>query len=145
MHSPVDVQLWRLALLCLMGIFCNILFHIYTAFRAASSPSKLTGHIMDGLVAVLVLVSIAAAVFLANYGEIRLYIALAIVMGFIISEVLVGSIIYTLVYRCTRFVINGIVRAKHSLRSAYNSLLQKAHTLIGSIFEKNPPNNGNGA
>jgi spore cortex biosynthesis protein YabQ len=142
MHPPVDVQLWRLAVLFLMGIFCNILFHTYTAVRAAISPAKLTGHILDALVAVLVLISIAATVFVVNYGEIRLYIGIAIAMGFVVSNALVGDIVYNIVFRCAKSVIKIIARTKRFLNSAINTLNQKVWVPLSNMLKITPPANG---
>jgi len=142
MHPTVDIQLLRLAVLFLVGIWCNILFQTYTALRAATSPSKLTGHLLDGLIALIVLTSIAGAVFWVNCGEIRLYILIAIAMGFAVSNVLVGGMVYTLVFVGTKRSLRVVRSAKNFVKSSFNRLTDKARAALTVIW-KNPPNNGN--
>ncbi|MGI6621015.1 MAG: spore cortex biosynthesis protein YabQ [Bacillota bacterium] len=142
MHPSVDVQVWRLAVLFLMGILCSLTFQVYTALRAATSPAKLTGHVLDGLVAVVVLTAIAGAVLLINYGEVRLYIVIALAMGFLFANALVGNIVYGLAFTCARHTVNGIARAKRCLTSAMSSFNQKIRLLVTAILPKPPPENG---
>lgn len=101
-------------MLFLLGIFCNVLFQAYTALRAAVSPGRLMAHALDGLVSVFVLAVIACVVFIVNYGELRLYILISLAMGFILSNALVGNLIYSIAFYCVNAVMEAVSQIKHA-------------------------------
>lgn len=143
MHPPVDIQLWRLAVLFLLGIFCSTLFQAYTALRRATSPRKFTAHVLDGVVAVLVLTVIAIVVFVVNYGEVRLYIVIALALGFALCNALVGNLVYDITFACTKAVMRTVSKVKHALKSAIRAINQKLWTpLINRLKKPSPPDDG---
>ncbi|HHY16958.1 MAG TPA: hypothetical protein GX524_02675 [Firmicutes bacterium] len=132
MHTPVELQLWRVSILCLSGIVFNILFRAYTALRAVVSPGKITRHIFDTLMAALVLSVLACVVFIANYGEMRLYIPVSISAGFLIANTLVGNLVYTVALSCFKTIKNLVHTVVKRVLAPLKNLL----------FRPTPPGNG---
>lgn len=99
MHTPVEVQMWRLSVLFLLGTVTNVLFHIYTAWRGTFNPRKIGRHLGDAAAAMGFLVTFATVLFIINHGEIRAYVPISICMGFFTSHVMVGEQVYTFSYK----------------------------------------------
>lgn len=130
-------------MLFLLGIFCNVLFQAYTALRAAVSPGRLMAHALDGLVSVFVLAVIACVVFIVNYGELRLYILISLAMGFILSNALVGNLIYSIAFYCVNAVMEAVSQIKHAAIAIANTVNQKVLApLISNLKKPPPPGNG---
>lgn len=94
MHVPVDIQIWRLSVLALMGVGSDLLFQSYRAYRSVYRPKKLGYHLLDIVVALVSLGAIGYVVFLVNRGEMRMYVPVSLAAGFLISNVLAGSAAY---------------------------------------------------
>lgn len=144
MQTPVEVQLWRLSALFLLGIGCNIVFHAYTAFRAAVSLGRLYRHFFDLLMAVFVLSSLALVIFIVNYGEIRLYVPVAIGLGFLTSNFLVGNVTYRVflsLFRSIRKSLRWLMRT--IIVPAKNTSRRILSTLRQWLSPPEPPGNGN--
>lgn len=94
MNVPVEVQLWRVALLFLAGALTDIILSAYTAFRAVFRPRKLLRDILDAVLALLSISVLSASLVLANWGEFRLYVAVSILCGFTTTHYLAADIIY---------------------------------------------------
>jgi hypothetical protein len=99
MGMPVEVQIWRLSVLFLAGIAVNILFQAYTAFRGVFRPKRFGRHFLDIIFSLAILGAATAVVFLVNWGELRFYVALSIILGFWFSNYLVGELVYSIAYR----------------------------------------------
>ncbi|HHW25974.1 MAG TPA: hypothetical protein GXX23_01390 [Firmicutes bacterium] len=99
MRTPVEVQIWRLAVLFLAGIAVSILFQVYTAFRGVFRPRRFSLHFLDILFSLAILGAAAAVIFLVNWGELRLYVPISLLLGFWFSNCLVGELVYALAYR----------------------------------------------
>ncbi len=99
-------------------------------------------HALDGLVSVFVLAVIACVVFIVNYGELRLYILISLAMGFILSNALVGNLIYSIAFYCVNTVMEAVSQIKHAAIAIANTVNQKVLApLISNL--KNPPPPGN--
>jgi hypothetical protein len=94
MHVPVEIQVWRVAVLVLLGIATDLVFHAYRAYRSVFTPKSFRYHLLDALVALLTLGAVGAAVFIINWGEIRLYIPISLAVGFFAGNILVGDLVY---------------------------------------------------
>jgi hypothetical protein len=99
MHASVEVQIWRLSVLFLAGTVINILFQTYTAFRGVFRPRRLGRHFLDVIFSLVILGSSGAVIFLVNWGELRLYVAISLLLGFWFSNYLVGELVYAIAYR----------------------------------------------
>lgn len=71
-----------------------MLFRVYTAFRGAFRPGKLTRNILDALAALGVIALTGYVMLAANWGELRLYVPVAMATGFLTCSVLVGDLVY---------------------------------------------------
>jgi spore cortex biosynthesis protein YabQ len=95
MHVPVEIQVWRLSVLFLLGVGADLLFQGYRAFRSVFRPRKLGYHLLDILVGLATMAAIGYVVFMVNWGEVRLYVAVSVACGFLASNVLVGDLTYS--------------------------------------------------
>jgi len=111
MHVPVEIQVWRVAVLALLGIGADLVFHAYRAYRSVFQPKNLRYHLLDALVALLTLGAIGTVVFLVNWGEIRLYVPLSLAGGFLTGNLLVGDITY-------RWARKGFLNLQRGMRWA---------------------------
>lgn len=105
-----------MAVLALLGIGTDLVFHAYRAYRSVFTPKRLKYHLLDALVALATLGAVGAAVYLVNWGEIRLYVPLSLAGGFLAGNVLVGDI----VYRASR---GAFLRLQKSLKWARRKLI----------------------
>ncbi len=142
MHPSIHTQLWRLATLFLLGILCNIIFQAYTALRGATSPKKLTAHILDGIVAIVVLIIVSSVIFVVNYWEVRLYIPVTLMMGFFFSNILVGNIVYNISFCCATVITKIIRNIKQHITTTTKMLKDKVLMPFINRF-KTPPQNKN--
>lgn len=94
MHVPVEIQVWRVAVLTLLGIGTDLVFHVYRAYRSVFVPKKWRQHLLDALVALVTLGAVGAVAFLTNWGEVRLYVPLSLSGGFLAGEAFIGDSIY---------------------------------------------------
>ena len=99
MRTPVEVQIWSLSVLFLAGTAVNVLFQTYTAFRGVFRPRRFGRHFLDIIFSLAVLGTAAAVIFLVNWGELRLYVAISLLLGFWFSNYLVGELVYAIAYR----------------------------------------------
>lgn len=144
MHTSVELQIWQWSVLFLLGIFCNIFFHVYTALRAVIAPTKIVGHVLDALTAVLVLIVVAYVVFIVNYGELRLYILISLALGFLLSNALVGNLIYRIALFCFTTLKNIFDDIKHVVLTGCRKIHQKLFLPLAKwIHPPTPPENGN--
>lgn len=144
MHTSVELQIWQWAVLFLLGIFCNIIFHVYTALRAVITPTKLAGHILDALIAVVVLIIVAYVVFIVNYGELRLYILISLSLGFLLCNTLVGKLIYGIALLCFTAVKNIFDGIKQVVVTGCRKINQKIFVPLAKwLSPPTPPANGN--
>lgn len=94
MHVPVDIQIWRLSVLALVGVGSDLLFQFYRAYRSVFKPRKIGYHLLDMLVALVTIGAIGAVVFLVNRGEMRMYVPVSVAAGFLTGNVLAGEAAY---------------------------------------------------
>lgn len=111
MHVPVEIQVWRVAVLALLGIATDLIFHVYRAYRSVFPPKSLRYHLLDALVALATLGAVGAAVFIVNWGEVRLYVPLSLGGGFLAGDLLAGDFAY-------RTARKSFQRIKQSMRWA---------------------------
>lgn len=112
MHVPVDIQVWRLSVLALVGVGADLLFQFYRAFRSVFRPKKFGYHLLDVLVALATVGAIAFVTFLVNRGEMRMYVPASLAVGFLVSNMLVGSV----AYRASRGLFLQVRRGMHWTR-----------------------------
>lgn len=111
MHVPVEIQVWRVAVLALLGIGTDLLFHTYRAYRSVFRPKNLGYHLLDALIALVTLAAVGVVVLIVNWGEVRFYVPASLAGGFLVGNLLVGD----LVYRSSRA---AFLRLQKSLRWA---------------------------
>lgn len=99
MTVPVEVQIWRLSVLFLAGVAVNMLFQVYTAFRGVFRPKRVGRHLLDIAFSIAILGAATAVVLLVNWGELRSYVAISLLLGFWFSGYLVGELVYAIAYR----------------------------------------------
>ena len=143
MRTPVEVQLWRVAVLFFSGILYNILFRAYTALRAVASPGKITRHLLDALVAGFLLLVLGCIIFVVNYGEMRLYIPVSLSAGFIMTNALVGDLAYSIFLSCFKTMRRFLRKVRKTVLIAAKSIRQKFLVpLKNQLFPPTPPGNG---
>jgi len=99
MRVPVEVQIWRFSVLFIVGAATDLLFQSFRAFRAVFRPKRLGYHLLDALVAVILLTGLGATVFIINWGELRMYVPLSIALGAFITHAAVGGVCYRKAFR----------------------------------------------
>lgn len=128
MHTPVQLQTWRMSVLFLAGIVTNVVFQAYTAFRRVFVPRKLSRHLMDTLFSLAVFTFATIVVFIVNWGELRLYVPFCLGFGFITSNFLVGGACYALAYRYFRLTQKCALWTKKSLVGPVAKFFSKVGT-----------------
>jgi hypothetical protein len=109
MRTPVEIQIWRMSVLVLVGIAANAIFQSYTAFRSVFNPRKIANFILEFFMGLFIIAGFAAGVFITSWGEIRSYIPITIGIGYLLGEFFVGKIVYNL-SRNFFFVISKALR-----------------------------------
>ncbi|MGI6663354.1 MAG: spore cortex biosynthesis protein YabQ [Bacillota bacterium] len=99
MRVPVEVQVWRLTVLFVVGAVSDLLFQSYRAFRAVFRPKRLGHHLLDALAAILLLAGLGATVLIINWGELRMYVPVSIFLGALMTHALVGGATYRSAFR----------------------------------------------
>jgi hypothetical protein len=94
MRTPVEVQIWRMSVLVLLGIAADAIFQFYTAFRSVFNPRKIANHVLEFFMGLLIIAGFAAGVFITSWGEIRSYIPITIGIGYLLGEFFVGKMVY---------------------------------------------------
>lgn len=140
MRTPVEVQIWRLSVLFLAGMSVSVLFRVYTAFRGAIEPKRLSRHVMDMFFAASVLGACAYVVFRVNWGELRLYVAISLALGFGLSDYLVGELTYAAAYRSFSLAKTGSKWASRKILRPSRLFLAKSVSRAKSwLFPPLPP------
>ncbi len=126
MSDTVGLHLWRFCALFVVGTAFEVVFEIYTALRAAFPLPRTIRTIADMVIAGLSLSGLAFALFFINGGELRLYVAVALALGFFIARYAVGKPIsrvfrgvFGLMARSIRWIHQ---RTRSSLPYASNSI-----------------------
>jgi hypothetical protein len=117
MHVPVEIQVWRVAVLALLGIGTDLLFHVYRAYRSVFHHRRLGHHLLDALVALATLGAVGAVVFIVNWGEVRLYVPISLAGGFLAGNLLAGDFAY-------RTARRAFLRTKQSMLWAKSHLVE---------------------
>jgi hypothetical protein len=78
----------------LVGAVSDTLFQSYRAFRAIFRPKSFGYHLLDALVALILLTGLGVVVFIVNWGELRIYIPISMAFGALSTHGLVGNIVY---------------------------------------------------
>ncbi|MGE5579666.1 MAG: spore cortex biosynthesis protein YabQ [Bacillota bacterium] len=128
MHVPVEIQVWRVAVLVLLGIATDLVFHAYRAYRSVFVPKSFRYHLLDAVVALITLGAVGAAVFIVNWGEVRLYVPISLAAGFFAGNMLVGD----LVYRRSR---SAFRRTQKAMRWARVRLVEPPKRAARKAFE----------
>lgn len=139
MSETVGLHLWRFCALFVVGTAFEVVFEMYTALRAAFPLPRTMRTVADMLVGSLSLSGLAFSLFFINGGELRLYVAVALSLGFFIARYAVGKPIsrafrgfFGLMARSIGWIRQ---RTRSSLRYASNSV----RTLLGRFSRVLPP------
>jgi len=81
---PVEAQFNALIAMTLFGIFMGIVFDTYREIRYYFKFKPITTNVWDLIVWLILLVLAYAVLLRINYGEVRLYIFMAIALGLLI-------------------------------------------------------------
>ncbi len=121
-----------------------MLFRVYTAFRGAFRPGKFARNTLDTLAAVGVIASTGYVMLAANWGELRLYVPVAMGAGFFTCSVLVGDLIYHGAFRFFSRARRDLAWINQKtllpMRSGMSALLTRIKRSL--IPPAEPPQNG---
>lgn len=95
------------------GLICGILFEILQFFLG--KKNKVFILIKDVLFSLLSTILFIICLKLVNYGEFRLYILLAFIVGFILERTTIGFLVEKLIQficKFIRFVYNKLMKSK---------------------------------
>ncbi len=112
--TPLDLQFYNLAVMVLAGVALGICLDTYRVLRGLWRPGWVgtaLGDLLFGLVCGLLL---AAALFLGNSGEVRLYVFLGIIAGYALYQELGGGPYRRRLTACLRLVgwtVRALARA----------------------------------
>jgi spore cortex biosynthesis protein YabQ len=81
---PVEAQFYALVAMILFGIVMGLSFDIYRELRYSFKLKSLGTNIWDLLVWLIFIVLAYAVLLYINYGEVRLYIFMAIALGLLV-------------------------------------------------------------
>jgi spore cortex biosynthesis protein YabQ len=79
--GSLPLQVYAFLVVVLTGIACSFLFDLYRSWRSLAHPRRLAGDVADLAFGVLATVVVAAGLFLSNWGDLRLYVFLGLVLG----------------------------------------------------------------
>lgn len=139
MQVPVEVQVWRLAVLFLAGVGADLLFHAYRAFRSVFRPGKVGYHLLDVIVALTTMTAVGCVVYAVNRGEVRFYILAAMACGFWVSNILVGDLAYQGSRSAFRYVRKSLIWIRMRLIEPPVVLLRQAWHGIKTNLGPPPP------
>jgi len=96
--------------------------------------------VIDAITGLAVMASIGVVIFIANYGELRLYVPVAISAGFLACQFFLGDLLYLGSYKVFRF---GRVAVRwlilHILDPIARALLKPLNRFLGGLFTAPPP------
>lgn len=103
--ASISVQLYQLGIMVLTGALIGFVFDAYRAMRHAKRPGIAATALGDALFWAMATLTVLAAVFYANWGEVRVYVFLGLTLG----AVLYFKLASPLLFRLLRFVWEVVV------------------------------------
>jgi len=132
MSETAGLHLWRFCALFVLGTTLEVIFEIYTAFRAAFPLPKTIRTTADVLIASLSLSGLAFSLFFINGGELRLYVVVGLGLGFSITRYAVGK----LLSRAFRGMFVPMARSITWVHQRTRSFLRSASNSIRALVKK---------
>lgn len=129
MRVPVEVQVWRLSVLFIVGAISDLLFQSFRAFRAVFRPRRLGHHFLDAVAAFILLAGLGVTVFIINWGELRMYVPVSIFLGALLTHALIGGITYRNAFRV-------FVSAKKGLSWGHRRVMTPAMRTVRSTARR---------
>jgi hypothetical protein len=140
MRTPVEVQIWRLSVLFVVGAATDLLFQSLRAFRAVFRPKRLGRHLLDAVVALVLLTGLGATVFIVNWGELRMYVPLSLLAGVFTTHALVGGVVYRKTFRLFSGTKRGLAWGQRRIVQPTREVVQRtALRLKSTLFPPVPP------
>ncbi len=140
MRTPVEVQIWRLSVLFVVGAATDLLFQSLRAFRAVFRPKHLERHLLDAVVALVLLTGLGATVFIVNWGELRMYVPLSLLAGAFATHALVGGVVYRRTFRLFSGTKRALTWGQQRIVKPTREVVQRAALRLKStLFPPVPP------
>lgn len=119
----LSFQVYTFLVVVLTGIAWSFLFDLYRSWRALARPRGMTGDLADLVFGALSAVVVAAGLFLSNWGDLRLYVFIGLVLGAAIYHWLASPVVQP----CARWALRAIARL---LRRAWRAATWPFRTLF---------------
>lgn len=130
----LDLQLYAVLVMLVAGIALGFVFDIYRGVRVAVNPSPLLTGIGDVLFWMVATVILIAALLCGTWGEIRLFVPVAIALGLVVYRALAGRVVVRAVARALRST-GRVVRAfAVRLRRVVAVVARGATFLLGIVL-----------
>jgi len=110
---PLDLQLYMFCVLVLAGIGLGLVFDLYRVFRGLTRPKGYVVGLEDLLFWLVVLVFLFGALIVGNWGELRLYVFVALALGLVLywhlaSAAVIAGMMHT--YRFAERACKGVLK-----------------------------------
>lgn len=107
---PVTIQIASFLLVIAIGIFLGAFFDIYRVLRSFWKPKKIGTVMGDAIFTIITTVLVFAMLIFGNWGEIRGYVFMAIILGLLCYFHLISSKARRIIYKSLRFISRVIFR-----------------------------------
>lgn len=104
--ETLSTQLYAFGIVMLAGISLGALFDVFRVIRGLLRPGFLATPLLDLLFWVVCTPVLIIYLLLANWGELRGYVAIALVLGFVFYKLFLSGIVLTLLLWIVRGVSN---------------------------------------
>lgn len=104
--ESLSTQLYAFGIVMLAGISLGVLFDFFRVIRGLLRPGFFATPLLDLLFWVICTPVLILYLLLANWGELRGYVAIALVLGFAFYKLFLGGIVLTLLLLVVRGVSN---------------------------------------
>ncbi len=104
--DALSTQLYAFGIVMLAGISLGILFDCFRVIRGLLRPGLLSTPLLDLLFWALAAPVLILYLLLANWGELRGYVAAALALGFFFYKILLGQTVLSVLLLIVRLVSN---------------------------------------
>ncbi len=102
--ETLSTQLYAFGIVMLAGISLGVLFDVFRVIRGLLRPGLFATPLLDLLFWVICTPVLILYLLLANWGELRGYVAIALILGFVFYKLFLGGTVLTLLLWLVRGV-----------------------------------------
>ncbi|MFZ5354787.1 MAG: spore cortex biosynthesis protein YabQ [Bacillota bacterium] len=116
------------------GILIGIFYDIYRVLRGRRRSDKLFKSIFDAVFLLLILLIFVWAIFSSNYGELRAYVFIGYLVGFLLYEKILGRIAVGIFYYIKNTVIHFYKTSNSIILLPFRLMFNLLWYILDKIF-----------